>query len=170
GDEAWLVVQYEYTPGFDKLGTIAKGGEGHYWLGDFLKLGLTANSDVEGEGSSNLYGADVTLRESDKSWLRVQTGRREGMLSTWTRSDDGGYGFVGTDGGMSQAAANAYRADLSLGLGDFFSGMGGRMNLYAQQLGAGYSTASLTALTDTLQYGGLMRIPITDRLQLAAKG
>src|SRR5262249_34932566 len=119
GDEAWLVVQYEYTPGFDKLGTIAKGGEGHYWLGDFPKLGLTANSDVEGEGSSNLYGANLTLRESSQSWLRIQTGRREGMLSSWTRSDDGGYGFVGTDGGVTQADANAYRADLSVGLSDF---------------------------------------------------
>ena len=170
GDEAFLVVQYEYTPGFDKLNTLAKGGEGQYWFGDFLKLGITANSDVEGEGTSNLYGAAMTLRQSAQSWLRVQAGRREGMLSSWTRSDDGGYGFVGTDGGLAAAQANAYRADLSFGLSDFFSSMGGRVNLYAQDLGAGYSTSSVTALSDTLQYGGALRIPITDRLSLAAKG
>ena len=170
GDEAWLVVQYEYTPGFDKLSTIAAGGEGHYWFGDFLKLGFTASNDVEGEGNSNLYGADVTLRKSSESWLRLQGGRREGMLSDWALSNDGGFGFQPTDGGLNSATANAYRADLSLGLGDFFAGAGGRVNLYAQDLGAGYSTASLIALTDTMQYGGGLRIPLTDRLFLAAKG
>ena len=50
---AWLVVQYEYTPGFDKLNTIAAGGQGHYWLGDYLKLGLTANNDVEARATAS---------------------------------------------------------------------------------------------------------------------
>ena len=169
-DEAWLVVQYEYTPGFDKLNTIAKGGEGSYWFGDTLKLGVTANSDTEGEGEGNLYGAAATLRQSDASWLRVQAGRREGMLSNWTRSDDGGFGFVSTAAGLTNADANGYRADLSVGLADFVSSMDGRINLYAQDLGAGYSTASTTTLNDLLQYGGALRVPITDRLSLAAKG
>ena len=67
------------------------------------------------------------------------------MLSTWLRSDDGGFGFAGTDGlGLVDANADAYRADLSVGLGDLFAGTGGRVTLYAQKLDAGYSTASLT--------------------------
>ncbi|NQZ98719.1 MAG: OmpA family protein, partial [Myxococcales bacterium] len=35
GNELWLVVQYEYTPGFEDLGAVAAGGQGHYWLNDF---------------------------------------------------------------------------------------------------------------------------------------
>jgi hypothetical protein len=121
GDEAWLVVQYEYTPGFEEMSTVAAGGQGHYWLADFAKLGLTANQDTEGDGDSNLYGVDLTLRQSNESWLKVQTGQRDGMLSTWLRSDDGGFGFVGTDGaGLVDANANAYRADLSVGI-DFLA-------------------------------------------------
>jgi hypothetical protein len=171
GDEAWLVVQYEYTPGFDKLNTIAAGGQGHYWFGDFLKLGLTANNDVEGEGDSKLYGGDMTLRATGDSWLKMQAGRREGLLSSWSRSDDGGFGFQDPSAlGLTQADANAYRADLSVGVGDLFAGAPGRVNLYGQKLGGGYSTASLTALTDTLQYGGILRIPLTNSLTLAAKG
>src|SRR5207249_11306600 len=36
GGEAYLVVQYEYTPGFDKLDALATGGQGHYWLNDHI--------------------------------------------------------------------------------------------------------------------------------------
>ncbi len=170
GDEAWLVVQYEYTPGFEEMSTVAAGGQGHYWFGDFAKLGLTANNDTEGDGDSNLYGVDLTLRQSSESWLKVQTGRRDGMLSTWLRSDDGGFDFAGTNGlGLVDANADAYRADLSVGLGDLFSGVGGRVTLYAQNLDAGYSTASLISLYDTQQFGGAFAIPLTDRLRLAAK-
>ena len=171
GDEAWLVVQYEYTPDFDKLNTIAAGGQGHYWFGDFLKLGLTANNDVEGEGDSKLYGGDMTLRATGDSWLKVQTGRREGLLSSWASSDDGGFGFQDPGAlGLTQADADAYRADLSVGVGDLFAGARGRVNLYGQKLGGGYSTASMTALTDTLQYGGILRIPLTDSLTPGREG
>src|SRR5207244_2867006 len=44
GDEAYLVVRYEYTPGLDKLDEVAVGGQGHYWLNDIVRLGLTADS------------------------------------------------------------------------------------------------------------------------------
>ena len=47
GDEAFLVVRYEYTPGFDDLDAVATGGQGHYWVNDHLKLGLTASSSSE---------------------------------------------------------------------------------------------------------------------------
>ena len=43
--------------------------------------------------NSSLYGADVTLRASARSWLKVQAGRSEGVVSTAFRSDDGGFGF-----------------------------------------------------------------------------
>ncbi|MEX2205617.1 MAG: OmpA family protein [Myxococcota bacterium] len=170
GDEAWLVVQYEFTPGFEEMSTVAAGGQGHYWLADFAKLGLTANKDTEGDGDSNLYGVDLTLRQSAESWLKVQTGKRDGMLSTWLSSDDGGFDFAGSGGlGLVDANADAYRADLSIGMGDLFSGSSGRVTLYAQNLDAGYSTASLLTLTDTQQFGGALMLPLTDRLRLAAK-
>src|SRR5258707_11119564 len=44
GDEAYLVVRYEYTPGFDKLDEVAVGGQGDYWFNDHVRLGLKADS------------------------------------------------------------------------------------------------------------------------------
>ncbi len=44
GDQAYLVVRYEYTPGFETLNQVAVGGQGHYWLNDYVRLGVTADS------------------------------------------------------------------------------------------------------------------------------
>src|SRR3989449_252795 len=170
GDEAYLVVRYEYTPGFDKLDGVAVGGQGHYWLNDYVRLGLTANSN-EGNSASNLGAADLTLRQSADSWLKVQTGRSKGLLSPSLRSDDGGFGFHGPDDqSFTSAKAGAYRADLSVGLRDFFKGHDGRFTFYKQSLDAGYSAPGQATIKDTQQYGGTFRIPVTSSLSLAAKG
>jgi flagellar motor protein MotB len=171
GDEAHLVVRYEYTPGFDELDAVAVGGQGHYWLGDHVRLGLTANSNEEGDVDSSLGAADLTLRMSTESWLKVQSARSEGLVSNALLSDDGGFGFHGhSDLSFTDADAGAHRADLSLGLGDFFDGRDGRFTFYTQMLEAGYSAPGQATFKETENYGGTFRMPVTNRLQLAAKG
>src|SRR6266481_2478142 len=170
GDEAYLVVRYEYTPGLDKLDEVAVGGQGHYWLNDHVRLGLTADSN-EGGSASNLGAADLTLRKSADSWLKVQAGRSKGLLSPSLRSDDGGFGFHGPDDqSFTGAKAGAYRADLSVGLRDFFKGRDGRFTFYKQSLDAGYSAPGQATIKDTQQYGGTFRIPVPSSLSLEAKG
>ena len=171
GNEAYLVVRYEYTPGFDELDALAVGGQGHYWFNDHVRLGLTANSNEEGNADSNLGAADLTLRMSPDSWLKLQTGWSEGLVSNTLRSDDGGFGFYGHDDlSFVDEDAGAYRADLSVGLGDFLSGRDGRVTFYVQKLDAGYSAPGQATIKDTEQYGGTFRMPLTSRLSLAAKG
>jgi hypothetical protein len=171
GDEAYLVARYEFTPGFDELDAVAVGGQGHYWLNDHVRLGLTANSNEEGDADSSLGAADLTLRMKPNSWFKVQTGRSEGLVSSSLRSDDGGFGFHGPDDlSFTDAEAGALRADLSVGLGDFFAGRDGRFSLYMQNLDAGYSAPGQATIKDTEQYGGTFRMPVTKRLSLAAKG
>src|SRR6266851_3468949 len=170
GDEAYLVARYEYTPGLDKLDEVAVGGQGDYWFNDHVRLGLTADSN-EGDGASNLGAADLTLRKSTNSWFKVQTGRSNGLLSPSLRSDDGGFGFQSPDDqSFTGKKAGAYRADLSVGLGDFFDGHNGRFTFYTQNLDAGYSAPGQATIKDTQQYGGTFRMPVTSRLSLAAKG
>ena len=38
GQDAYLVVRYEYTPGFDEIDALNTGGQGHYWINDHIKL------------------------------------------------------------------------------------------------------------------------------------
>ena len=92
GNQAYLVVQYEYTPGFDQLNEVAVGGQGHYWVNDHVRLGLTANSN-SGDDASNLGAADLTLRKSNDSWFKVQTGRSTGLVAESLQSNDGGFAF-----------------------------------------------------------------------------
>ncbi len=170
GNEAYVVVRYEYTPGFDQLNAVSSGGQGHYWLNDHVQLGLIANHNKEADTDSNLGAADMTLRMSAKSFFKMQTGRSEGLVSTLLQSNDGGFGFQGPDLSSTNAKAGAYRADLSVGLGDVFKGRDGLFTFYKQNLGAGYSAPGQATLKDTEQYGGTFRMPVTNRLSLTAKG
>ena len=76
GDEAYLVVRYEYTPGFDEIGALSVGGQAHYWLNDYIKVGVTANDNSNADDNqSSLQAEDVTLRMSAASWLKLQRGQ-----------------------------------------------------------------------------------------------
>jgi flagellar motor protein MotB len=170
GDEAYLVVRYEYTPGFDELDALSTGAQGHYWFGERVKIGLTANANDEGDADSGLEAADVTVRINSDSWFKVQGAQTEGFISNVMRSDDGGFGFSGLDGAsFADADAGGYRADLSLSLGNFFDRARGRLTLYTQSLDAGYSAPGLQTLTDADNYGGTFQFPVTERLSLRAK-
>jgi len=171
GDEAYLVTRYEFTPGFESLDAVAIGGQGHYWFNDHVRVGLTANSNEEGDADSKLGAADLTLRMSADSWIKLQGGRSEGLVSRSLRSDDGGFGFAGpSDLSFTDAEAGAYRADLSFGIGDFFKGQKGRVTLYGQSLEAGYSAPGQATLKDTTQYGLTFGMPVSPRVTLGLKG
>jgi len=170
GDEAWLVVQYEYTPGLDEIDTLATGGQGHYWLNDAIKVGLTASRNDEDGSDSSLYGADLTVRKSAASWLKLQAGQSQGLVASSSLSQDGGFQFIEPQNlGSSSTDAHAYRADVSLGFSDFLDSGRGRLNLYLQQTEAGYSAPGESALTDTRQFGGTYRLPFNERLEVSAK-
>jgi hypothetical protein len=170
GDEAYLVVRYEYAPGFAELDAMSVGGQGHYWIGDRVRLGLTANSNEEGDVDNGLSAADVTVRLGTQSWVKLQSGQSEGLVASALRSDDGGFGFYGYDDALFEAAdADASRADVTVGLGDFIRGNEGRISLYTQTVDAGYSAPGLATITDTETYGGSFRMPVTRRLALNAK-
>ena len=170
GQEAYLVVRYEYTPGFQDIHTWTTGGQGDVWLNDYIRLGVTASSNDAGVGGSSLRGADLTLRKSTDSWIKLQTGKSDGLASGSFYSADGGYGFTSYNPNtFANASAEAYRADVSLGLGDFLAGSKGRLTYYTQHLDAGYSAPGFDTLTATDYYGGTFKQPIGDSWSLNAK-
>jgi flagellar motor protein MotB len=170
GDEAYLVARYEYTPGFDEIDAMAAGGQAHYWFGDVLRLGLTANTNNQDGADSNLQAADLTLRMSAGTWLKLQGAQSEGLVSSSLRSDDGGYAFYG-DAGFADASsdAGAYRADVSIDTNELINFGDSRVTLYMQQLEAGYSAPGLAAARDTRTYGATFTVPIQDRLTVTGK-
>ena len=170
GDEVWLVVQYEYTPGFDEVDVLSSGARAHYWVGDFLKLGMTANRNDDSGNDSSLYAADVTLRHSTHSWLKLQASRSEGRVSTSLQSSDGGFDFSPTlDSALAVDDAYAYRADVSVEFAEWMKAVRGRLTLYGQRLEAGYSAPGLNTVTDTDQLGGTLTLPLGESAEIRAK-
>ncbi|MRR33089.1 flagellar motor protein MotB [bacterium] len=168
GNPVFLVVRYEFTPGFEDLDAMSFGGRAHYWFGDHVKLGVTGSKDSESDGS--LVGADLTLRKTATTWIKLETGRSEGSDLFASDSQDGGYKYstfqTPADSGT---AAMAYRVDVSVGLQDFNKNWRGRFTLYNQLLEAGYRAPGQFADRDTFQIGGTADLPVTDRIGLHLK-
>lgn len=170
GDEAYLVVRYEYTPGFDNIDALSVGGQGHYWFGDYVKLGVTSNRNEQDSEDSTLDAADLTFRWDSETWLKVQQARSEGLVSMPLISQDGGFEFQSYDSSaFVNAEAEASRADLSIGIGELFGFGSAKISVYAQEVEAGYSAPGLTALTDTQNYGGQFTMPVGERFSVGAK-
>jgi hypothetical protein len=170
GNPVYLVVRYEFTPGFDDPDTLADGGRVHYWFNDHVKLGVTASQDEEEDNENSLSGADLTLRKTSDSWLKLESGRTKGPGVSTTTSIDGGYTFGTSDDiNNNDIEASAYRVDASIGLKDFFENGRGRFTSYLQDLEAGYSAPGLATARELTQYGGTAEMPFTDRLSARLK-
>ncbi|MFZ2161060.1 MAG: OmpA family protein [Sideroxyarcus sp.] len=170
GDLAYLVVRYEYTPGFDSIDTLASGGRVHYWFGDSVKIGLTNNSSNEAGARSKLNGIDVTLRKSAATWLKLESSKSDGQGISTLSSADGGYTFDQNGTLITRdSKAGARRIDTSIALPELIDGSKGKVTLYSQKLDAGFSAPGLLTEYDTNQYGGSLSLPLDSQFNLRAK-
>jgi flagellar motor protein MotB len=191
GNRVYLVIRYEYTPSSGDTNSMSLGGRTHVWLNDYVKLGITSSKDGGSENPNGLNAADLTLRKSAESWIKVETSRSKGPGLTSLTSTDGGFtsnptcpinsGATTTNGATTanpacsyfgdstSVSAGAYRVDTSIGFGDIIDGANGQLTLYAQSIDAGYSAPGLATATDTKQYGGTLKAPVTDRISVTAK-
>ncbi|WP_026841967.1 OmpA family protein [Citrifermentans bremense] len=170
GNPVFLVARYEYTPGVQELDAMTVGGRAHYWFGDHVKLGVTATRGNDAAIEESLLGADLTLRQSAGTWLKLETGRSKGAGLFTSTSRDGGFNYSTVQSPADTAvAAGAYRLDASLGLQDLNKDWHGRFTLYSQLLEAGYSAPGQIAEKETVQVGGTAEVPVNDRLRLNLK-
>jgi len=171
GHPVFLVVRYEFTPGFDDPDTLASGGRVHYWINDHVKVGATASREEEAGIENSLGGADLTLRKSSASWLKLEAGRTKGPGVPASTSINGGFGFDNTAGFLvdNDVEASAFRVDGSVGFKDIFENGRGRVTFYWQDLEAGYSAPGQATVRDLTQYGGTAEMPFTERLSARAK-
>jgi len=170
GDEAYLVVRYEYTPGFGDIDAMSMGGQAHYWFGDYVKLGLTSNVNEQDDIDDNLHAADVTFRYAAESWLKLQQARSEGLVSLPLVSNDGGFEFSSFDpAAFVNAEADAYRADISLSSNELLNYGNSQLTFYVQDVEAGYSAPGLAALADTKNWGGTFSMPLGESFFVSTK-
>ncbi len=189
GDLMYLVVHYEYVPSAGDTDSMSVGGRAHVWLNDYVKLGITVDKDGGSDNPNELTAADLTVRKSALTWVKVETSRSSGPGLTTLTSNDGGMtespacqSFITSTTGVTTGnpacsyfgspvpvSAGAYRIDTSLGFADVFAGASGQMTMYMQSLDAGYSAPGLETATDTKQYGGTLKAPLTSKADVTAK-
>ena len=170
GNEAYLVIRYEYTPGLESLDAMSTGGQAHYWFGDYVKVGVTSNANEENDADSSIQGADLTLRWSAESWVKFQQAASEGLVTLPMVSTDGGFGFNAYDpAAFANVKADAQRVDVSVALGDFVDFTEAELTLYTQDVEAGFSGPGLATLADTENQGGALTLPVGEKFSLRAK-
>ena len=170
GNPVFLVVHYEFTPGFEDIDALAVGGRLHYWFNDHVKLGITSSQNEEVGIDSELNAADLTLRKSAESYLKLEVSKSEGPGTATLFSPDGGFSFdVVNTLGDENVTAGAYQVEGSVGLGDFFDRAKGKITLYTRSRDGGFSAPGLTTLTDTQQYGGSLDMPVGKNVSVKAK-
>lgn len=170
GNPVFLIVQYEFTPGFDDIDTLATGGRLHYWFNDHVKLGVTSSQNEEASIDSNLNAADLTLRKSTESWIKLEVSSTEGPGTATLFSPDGGFTFDTVNTLSDEnVTADAHRVEASVGFSDFFDRAKGKLTFYTEKRDAGYSAPGLTTLTDTQRYGGTFEMPVGKKVSVKAK-
>ncbi|HET7526362.1 MAG TPA: OmpA family protein [Burkholderiaceae bacterium] len=176
GNEAYLVARYEYSSGLAELDNVSTGGRVHYWVNDHLKLGATANRNTDPGAESTLQAADITLRHSATTWLKVETGASTGTGATAFGSNDGGFNFTPTTTTnapvppvVDDGRKGANRVDGSLDLNDVHKGANGQVTFYRQQVEGGYAAPGAMTLTDVNRQGASVKTAITDKVDLRAK-
>jgi len=169
GHAAYLVVRYEYTPGFEEISGVSAGGQASLWLGEHVKLGVTTNENGQ-DYDSSLNAADVTLRFDAQTWMKVQQAKSEGLIAIPNYSPDGGFEFRNLDAvSFVDADAGALRADMSLSSNELIEYGDSLLTVYGQEVDAGYSAPGMLTLKDTTQYGGTFSMPVAEIFDVAAK-
>ncbi|TJZ74845.1 OmpA family protein [Chitiniphilus eburneus] len=144
GNPAWLIVNYEYTPGLDALDGDTYGLRASQWLGEHIRLGVTGYRQGDPGAEQRLKGADLLLRHSDGTYLQGELAESNGSGSGTLTSIDGGFSF-GTLRGDGRKA-QAQRLEGALDLADVIDGGEGRLSAYYQHRDQGYSGPGLDTL------------------------
>ena len=169
GNPAYLVVGYEYSPGLDKLDDLAYGGRAAYWLNDRVRVGVTGSQQEQtGRDDQTLAGADLLLRHSEGTWLKLESAQSEGDGLDERFSYDGGFGF-GLESAGSDSRARAERVETAFDLKDLVADAEGRGTFYYESRDQGFSAPGRLSSLAAEQVGGSYSAPLGERTELKVK-
>lgn len=170
GDVPVLVVRYEFTPTLSSLDGYTFGGRATGWIGDFVRLGATAQRDTVEEASQTVFGADVLVRASAETYFKAEFAQSSGPGFGQANSVDGGLTFTNIAApGIAGVEAQAFRTEGAVALADLMGAHAPRALLsgFFEHQDAGFSSAGRLSPTETERWGLDAKIPFATG-QLAA--
>ena len=143
GNEAFLVTRYEFTPNATNIDGFTLGGRATHWVNDNIRVGATAQNDKSGEANQELYGADLLLRRSDSTFVKLEYARTKGPGFGQSDSTDGGFIFddIQTPGAAG-LIAEAYRLETQVKLAEInsmFNKIDTRLKAIIEHVDEGFS-------------------------------
>ncbi len=169
GTENYLVATYEYTPAARDVDGYVAGGRAQQWLGDHVRVGVTAQKEKTGTANQVMAGADIRIQQSDGTYIEAEVARSKGPGFGSNYSADGGLtiqsnGTVGTD-----KAANALRAEARVDIGEQTDGkVQGEVIARIEDYQKGYSTPTVDVKDKRTIWGLEGNVEVTDKVKAAA--
>lgn len=161
-----LTVDYEWVPSsFDAAG-MTFGARGKHWFGDHLGVGLTYVDENRAGQDYSLFGADVTLRAGQGTYLKAEYAETEALVAPSFFSSNGGLSFqpLGQNGNQSgEARAVEGRINLNeLGL----TALQWTAGAWWRETTNGYSSSLYTDGRPLTQYGAEVLGELTPSVEM----
>ncbi|RVQ51949.1 TonB-dependent receptor [Sinorhizobium meliloti] len=165
GGKLYLTVQYEYEPVASDVDGYVYGGRAQHWVNDKVRVGVTGMDDSTELADQKAYGADVTLRHSESTYLKAEVAQSKGRGFDLNQSSDGGltwgdkqpsyYGDPDDDEGA------AWRVEGQADLAEIGARMKGKIGGYYEEKQAGFSTLFDDVTVDQRIWGAHADLDLT---------
>jgi hypothetical protein len=169
-NKVFLIVAYEYTPAATDVGGYIYGGRAQQWVGDHIRLGVTAMNEKTGSADQILAGADVTLQKSDRTYIEGEIARSRGPGFGNSISADGGLTIddVGA-AGLSGKSADAYRVKMRADIGEVTNeALKGDLEAYYEQKQSGFSSLDQQVSDDQQVWGAKGDLQLSSQIEVGA--
>jgi len=150
-DEIHIIVDYAYAARPGDIDGHSVGGRAEQWLGEIVRIGVTAHSEVQTGDRRTAAGADAKLVLSENSYLRGEVAVSQGTGQGVWQSIDGGLTFTPQVPVTPVAGAHAWEVEGRLDLADF--GGSGLLEAYVEHRQAGFAAATVLAAEDEWRWG-----------------
>ncbi len=164
GNPQFLIVNYEYTPATTDVKGMVYGGRAHQWLGDKIRVGVTAMKDNSGKSDLSLAGADIRFQATERSYVDLHVAQSKGTGFGSSTSHDGGltYSNAGATG-AGTGKAQAYGVEARASLEELTDGaMKGDIGIEYAHRGAGFSTLDEETLDARDDLRGHAKVELSD--------
>jgi hypothetical protein len=169
GSENFLTVSYEFTPAARNVDGYVAGARAQQWIGDHVRVGVTAQREKTGSANQKLYGADVRLQKTPDTYVEAEVARSKGPGFGNSYSPDGGLTIQdnGTAGQVNRKA-NAYRFEARVELADVTDGKSeGKLQARYEYYQKGFSSLDTQANEKKTAWGVEGDVKVTERVRVA---
>lgn len=160
----YLISSYEYTPALGQVSGYSYGGRAQQWVGDHVRLGVTGENEKTGGADQNLYGADIQLRKSDRTYVEGEVARSQGPGFGYSSSTDGGLTISHTQtAGAANVTADGLRLHGHLGIDDVLDiKTTGDIDGYYDHTQAGFSSLGKQVTSTETNFGASAKVKLNE--------